>query len=130
MTPVDDPSQLPGGAELVDVIARMPRSVDGALAFEVGGETTIRLFGPGCLWRDLSGALEGVSPDTPVSYWARHHPPVGRTQQALRLLQQDPTLTPNAAAKLAGVNAAAVYRALERSSRPLCQCCGQRLPAK
>ena len=90
------------------------------------------VFGPGCAFKTEAEAL-AARPQAEV-VWTRVRvapdaPAAGRTQAALRLLERDPNLSPFAAAKQAGVHVSAVYRALQRASRPVCECCGQRLPA-
>lgn len=67
-------------------------------------------------------------PDKVVAVWRKPSLPddvKSRTQKAVDLvLKKD--VTPHAAAKAQGLNASAVYRALQRAqNRTLCPCCGQ-----
>lgn len=68
-------------------------------------------------------------PNTAVAIWDKRPSAQdavkSKTMQALARVLQD-GLTPFAAAKEAGINASAVYRALARQqTKPLCPCCGQ-----
>jgi hypothetical protein len=109
--------------------------IDGACAWWTGARKDnphAAVFGPGCAFKTEAEVL-AARPQAEV-VWTRAQaapqaPAGGRTQAALRLLERDPNLSPFAAAKQAGVHVSAVYRALARRVRPVCECCGQRLPA-
>lgn len=132
MRRVDNPRSLPGGADVAAAADLHPRSIAGALAWQATDGAHVRLFGPGCQWHDEAGALAGLDLST-VVVWNRSEPRTqpehGRTRRALALLDKDPGLTPYRAAQQAGVHVSAVYRALQRAALPVCECCGQRLPA-
>jgi len=98
--------------------------IAGVVVWDDEGRDRLLAFGPGCRFKSEGEAL-GASQDVKM-IWTR---PLGRTQHALQLLQDFPGLTPYAAAKESGVHVSAVYRAKARANRPLCKCCGQRLPA-
>lgn len=97
--------------------------IAGVLVWSDDGHERLLAFGPGCRIKSEKEAI-GVHPEA-LMMWAR---PKGRTQHALKLLQDFPGLTPYGAAKEAGVNVSAVYRAQQRAQRATCECCGQRLP--
>jgi hypothetical protein len=127
-------SRLPVARETRQAILDHP-GIDGACAWWTGARnsnTHVAVFGPGCAFKTEAEVL-AARPQAEV-VWTRAQaapqaPAAGRTQAALRLLERDPNLTPFAAAKQAGVHVSAVYRALARRARPVCECCGQRLPA-
>lgn len=119
--------QHPLGADVAEVLVQNPGAAIGVVFLD--GKA--RLFGPGCQHKSLESASAGAPPGS--SYWVQAPSPeptapIGRTQAALRLLAQNPGMTPHAAAKQAGVHVSAVYRAQQRASRPTCPCCGQRMP--
>lgn len=123
--------ELPGGDDVAQQLGPDP-AIDGAVAWEdANGTLRVRVWGQGGAWTTRKAALVGL-PATAV-VWEKGHKPTGtaagRTQAALRLLDRYPDLTPHAAAQRAGVHVSAVYRALQRASRPVCECCGRRLPA-
>lgn len=64
----------------------------------------------------------------------RHLIAPSRTAKALALLDSQAGMTPYAAAKQAGVDVAAVYRALKRKAaakaQPTCPCCGRVIKEK
>jgi hypothetical protein len=132
MRRVDHLHDLPGGDDVARQLGPDP-VVDGAVSWQDKGILRIRVWGSACRWTSRNAALAGLPASAVV--WekgvkrAQKGAPEGRTQAALRLLERDPNLTPFAAAKQAGVHVSAVYRALQRASRPVCECCGQRLPA-
>lgn len=109
--------------------------VNGALVYEINNGDDIRVvaFGPGCSYRDEASALHGYRDRTVTHVWNRHVLPDpvhagSKTALALAAMANDPKLTPNAAAKRAGINASAVYRALKRrEERGVCSCCGRAL---
>jgi len=116
-------SALPLNAEALGKV-EADRNIAGVLVWPDDGRDRLMAFGPGCHVKSERQAL-GAHPGATM-IWTR---PSGRTQHALKLLQDFPGLTPYAAAKEAGVNVSAVYRAKARTNRPACACCGQRLPA-
>lgn len=85
---------------------------------------------------DLAGRLSASAytsepekwPDTVWAVWHKPSPAEdlkSRTQKAVDLVNKG-DMTPHAAAKAMGLNASAVYRALQRAqNRKLCPCCGQ-----
>lgn len=93
-------------------------------------------FGPGCASKTLDDTLARLS--NASAYWERGQPTheiaeQGRTAVAVHLLDETPWLTPYTAAKTAGINPSAVYRAMGRreakAAQPTCQCCGRPLHA-
>lgn len=80
----------------------------------------------------LAASAYTAEPDEwPSTVWAVWRKPSradelkSRTQKAVDLVLKG-QLTPHAAAKAQGLNASAVYRALQRAqNRTLCPCCGQ-----
>lgn len=110
--------------------------VDGAVLY-LTRQDDIRalVFGPGCAYRDEAAAIRvcGERGFEVTHVWNRHVLPDpvhagSKTALALAAMTNDPKLTPNAAAKRAGINASAVYRALKRrEERGVCSCCGRAL---
>lgn len=98
----------------------------------------VTVFGPRLRLASLAEALK-VEPDA-AWLWERDWKPtpaprddgLTRTAAALKLIDED-DLTPYAAAKMAGIDTSAVYRALARreakAKAPRCQCCGRPLAA-
>lgn len=130
MRRVDHLHDLPGGDDVARQLGPDP-AIDGAVAWEDwAGVLRVRVWGPGCQQTTRASALQGLPASATV--WERGHKAAGtatgRTQAALRLLDLHPEMNPHAAAKQAGVHVSAVYRALQRAARPVCKCCGQRLP--
>lgn len=112
------------------MLAKMP-GVAGCVVHYSDDRLRVAVFGPECDHLTLDAALAQY-PNAHAT-WVKTGPAnrKGRTGKALDMLQADPDLTPYAAAKAAGVDVAAVYRALyRRKNRGVCSCCGQLLPTK
>lgn len=118
-------SGIPGAQTLDDT-----PGVAGALWLAQGQR--VIAFGPACVLKTAATALQ-AHPDA-TRIWERQQGRAvtaagSRTDNALRLLRANPSLTPAAAARQAGLHVSAVYRALQRTEAPACKHCGQRLPA-
>lgn len=128
---VTTPQELPSGQEVAEAASQHPLGISGAVSWEDRGHPHVRLFGPGCMWATLDEALAGMpSSARSVLVWHRNGrpratQPGSRTDLALQLLAEDPTLAPAQAAARLGIHPSAVYRAQQRSARPVCSCCGQ-----
>jgi hypothetical protein len=111
-------------------LAKTP-GIDGCVVYKKDRQLRVAVFGPDCDYPRLESVLD-VMPE-PTAVWRKPPQaaavPRGRTAKALEILESNPSLTPYAAAKAAGVHVSAVYRALvRRTSRGVCSCCGQLLP--
>lgn len=121
---------LPVSEGIRVMLAKTP-GVDGCVVHDKAGHLRVAVFGPDCDHVNLDAVLA----EYPKAHaaWLKSGPVnrKGRTGLALDLLKSDPTMTPYAAAKAAGVDVAAVYRAINRrKSRGTCSCCGQLLPVQ
>jgi hypothetical protein len=68
-------------------------------------------------------AVPDAWPDGTTAYWVKEKGP-SRTMQAVALVESGATLSE--AARAAGVNVAAVHRAIaRRRDKPICPCCNQ-----
>jgi hypothetical protein len=138
---VDRPELLPAGQEVAEAAGCHPLGISGAVAWDDGGQTRVLLVGPGCEWPDVDAALATMPDSVPpksVLVWRRHAEPKrapivpgrgtepgSRTDRALQLLARYPEMTPFEAASRLGIHPSAVYRAIRRSARPSCPCCGR-----
>jgi hypothetical protein len=128
------------------VVQNRDLPLDGAMARRRGDGWAVYGFGPGwtyeteaevrealkdghgeaLIWRRLRRRArgEGYLPDLLTRPAAARD---GRTAEALRLLAANPMLLPVEAARQAGVDPSAVYRALRRTERkhPTCPHCGK-----
>ena len=119
---------LPVAAASRATLART-KGIDGCIVYVKDGAPRVLAFGPGCDAGDMDAAVE-LHPEAHAA-WVRAAPVnrTGRTGLALDMLTADPSTTPYAAAKAAGVDVSAVYRAMRRrDARGTCGCCGQLLP--
>lgn len=90
----------------------------------------VRVFGSASHYKTLEAAMRGL--DSVTWIWTREPVTAGpvrvrpgsRTAQAVALVQQEGK-TPHAAAAALGINASAVYRALQRRETPPCPRCGR-----
>lgn len=128
---VATPQELPSGQEVAEAASQHPLGISGAVSWDEGGQSQVRLFGPGCMWATVDEATAD-KPDSArsVLVWYRNGrpratQPGSRTDLALQLLAEDPSLAPAQAAARVGIHPSAVYRAQQRSARPVCACCGQ-----
>lgn len=121
---------LPVSPDAQAMLAKAP-GISGCVIHYSGDRLRVAVFGPECDHLTLDAALAQY-PNAHAA-WVKTGPAnrKGRTGKALDMLQADPALTPYAAAKAAGVDVAAVYRAINRrKSRGTCACCGQLLPVQ
>lgn len=140
MRRVARPDLLPAGQEVAEAAARHPLGIAGAVSWEEDGQPRVLLVGPGCQWPDVDAALATMPDSVPpksVLVWERNPrargtivpgmgtQPGSRTDRALQLLARHPEMTPFEAASRLGIHPSAVYRAMRRSARPVCPCCGR-----
>ena len=117
--------------------ALLADGIDGAVVYaREDDDPRVIVFGAGCQNKTQQDALRfcEVLRRWVTHVWIRGAPPPppvrsgSRTAEALRLLANDPELTPRAAALQVGISPSAVYRALERAQeRGVCHCCGRPL---
>lgn len=120
---------LPVSQDSRKALART-KGVDGCVVRLEGGEPRVVVYGPACELRTLEAAVRAHP--TAHAAWVRKEPVVrsSRTALALAMIDADPTMTPYAAAKAAGVNVSALYREQRRrGERGCCPGCGRLLPA-
>ncbi len=107
------------------VVQNRDLPLDGAMARRRGDGWAVYGFGPGWTYETEAEVRdEGYLPDLLTRPAAARD---GRTAEALRLLAANPMLLPVEAARQAGVDPSAVYRALRRTERkhPTCPHCGK-----
>lgn len=111
--------------------------VDGAVVYFDGTpdqNVKVHAWGPSCVDKTEARVLRAI-PVEPAYVWAPRDQDAGseaprvkpgsRTARALELLAAGEAPNVNAAAREAGVDAAAVYRARNRGTRTVCPHCGK-----
>lgn len=127
--PVD---ALPVSAHVIRELQRLADedTIAGVLVDAGQDPVKVHAWGSGCVDKRLEHALRALPSAT--HGWVvgagpglvRATRPGSRTDMALRILETSPETTPYVAARRAGVDPAAVYRALQRG-KTRCPCCGK-----